>query len=88
MELAPSQSWCDHAEQRPTHWALTPVLVFDTCNIPISGDNLWQLKDCASFSALTFVSFVDKINMFIFHSSFEDTKQGWFQCCLWNVKML
>lgn len=75
MELAPSCSWCDHTVQCPTCQALTLMLFLDTCNIPISGANLWQLKVYASFSTLTFVSFVVKISMFIFHSIFEDKKK-------------
>jgi len=50
-----------------------PMLFFDTCNIPISGANFWQLKVYASFSTITFVSFVDKISIIMFHSFFEDT---------------
>lgn len=66
---------------------MLPLLSFGSCDIPISGAKLRQLKVSASFSTVTFVLLVDKI-MFMFHSIFDDPKPGLFRHHLQNVKML
>lgn len=72
----------------PSYQALTPALLVNTCSTPSVGAKHWELKACASFSTLASVSFIDKINMFVFHIIREDTKLACFQYCLGNVRVL